>query len=93
MFSLTELQGHASIFIPNFRHFRALTKKVRDETRVEAVFQKHQKYVSVGAGDAEFHRSSIKVGSFLYSKTLFLKTYLLELYSDTNIPPSTGDLD
>ncbi len=43
IFSLTELQGHASIFIPNFRHFRALTKgEWGDETRVEAVFQKHQ---------------------------------------------------
>lgn len=39
----SELQGHASIFIPHSRHFRALTKaEWGDETREEAAFRKRQ---------------------------------------------------
>lgn len=39
----SELQGHASIFIPHSRHFRALTKREwGDETREEAAFRKRQ---------------------------------------------------
>lgn len=54
IFSLTELQGHASIFIPNFRHFRALTKgEWGDETRVDgSCFPKAPNYFSVWAVDA-----------------------------------------